>query len=888
MDPLEVKRYKSNDTSKSPSPKVLSDVINWLKPANIAIEYHDLLENSIEITYNALYKVSKRIERLLEDCCESMFIGISPDVPSICIPALMIGINLSNNAFVCLQSVPLDTGVSNDGLEIEYFFAKKPMKNTNVIKELHIHDESLLFLKFRQCSPKSTLEGNNIYAYAVTTSGSTGDPVVVRVSHASIIPNIADLSRIFELSSEDKVAQFIPLTFDPCVIEIFMTLSCGGTLFVTSSDMKNDPQKLLASVLASNVTIMQSTPSLLMHRWSFHDLKSTIFGEQSYLRILVLGGESFPSPGILFNWKHSYNKCRFFNIYGITEVSCWASINEIFPTSHPRDLGQILSETMFEVRNENDTIISEGEGQLYVGSNSRICLINTEKMEEMKLPVFRDTGDLVLLDKSGKIFLNGRKNRRVKRFGHRINLQQLENHVNQLDIVGNSHAIFLPKNQTLHIFFTSRHEINEESDDQKLTTDVLQHVKKLSSIYQPNKIHLIKSFPVTTNGKICIDSLRRICSIPGGKFDIADNAKIFHAIWSNYVTTHDSGFVESGGTSVIALQIANEMSERTGNEYPELIGRMLRNETLESCTVYVSQAKLNVMDKIVESGKSESSKEALNSSKNILNSVNTIQKSDEENIWLWQKCRGKIIFNNFEDSENIDISKPPGKTGKFSRKKSCNLSKCVDASPTIFCYGGKIYATVGSHSGIICTIRLRAEGSEEKSWTVQLPDRIEASILIENYFRGIVGCYDGFLYCIDLTSGEIMWKLQTGDTIKCSAVFCSERKNIFFGSYDHHVYCVLSKDGTTIWKAKPSNASISATPIVHETANSVLLGTLDGTCVSLNQTTGKILWIRHLKHPIFSAPVISHNQSIIFCDVSGVVAAFDLKDGKQVRTMNSQ
>ncbi|XP_015124957.2 beta-alanine-activating enzyme isoform X1 [Diachasma alloeum] len=95
-----------------------------------------------------------------------------------------------------------------------------------------------------------------------------------------------------------------------------------------------------------------------------------------------------------------------------------------------------------------------------------------------------------------------------------------------------------------------------------------------------------------------------------------------------------------------------------------------------------------------------------------------------------------------------------------------------------------------------------------------------------------------------------------------------------------------SKDGTTIWKAKPSNASISATPIVHETANSVLLGTLDGTCVSLNQTTGKILWIRHLKHPIFSAPVISHNQSIIFCDVSGVVAAFDLKDGKQIWKMD--
>lgn len=52
------------------------------------------------------------------------------------------------------------------------------------------------------------------------------------------------------------------------------------------------------------------------------------------------------------------------------------------------------------------------------------------------------------------------------------------------------------------------------------------------------------------------------------------------------------------------------------------------------------------------------------------------------------------------------------------------------------------------------------------------------------------GCYDGYVYCIHLKTGQIIWKFQTQDMVKCTAITCAQRSKIFVGSYDHYVYCL--------------------------------------------------------------------------------------------------
>lgn len=54
----------------------------------------------------------------------------------------------------------------------------------------------------------------------------------------------------------------------------------------------------------------------------------------------------------------------------------------------------------------------------------------------------------------------------------------------------------------------------------------------------------------------------------------------------------------------------------------------------------------------------------------------------------------------------------------------------------------------------------------------------------------IAGCYDGYIYCIHLKTGDTIWKFQTEDMVKCTAITCMKGSKIFVGSYDFYVYCL--------------------------------------------------------------------------------------------------
>jgi len=71
---------------------------------------------------------------------------------------------------------------------------------------------------------------------------------------------------------------------------------------------------------------------------------------------------------LLSKASHPQNTTRLFNIYGITEISCWSSINEIVEKNVDEPcLGESLSETVFQIKNEDNEVIIKGDGTLYIG-----------------------------------------------------------------------------------------------------------------------------------------------------------------------------------------------------------------------------------------------------------------------------------------------------------------------------------------------------------------------------------------------------------------------------------------------------------------------------------------------------------------------------------------
>lgn len=157
-------------------------------------------------------------------------------------------------------------------------------------------------------------------------------------------------------------------------------------------------------------------------------------------RCLLLGGESFPSFQEMISWLPEtfvLGSKRIFNIYGITEVSCWSTMYEFHPDNKFEGdrlpLGKPLDDfTFLRIINEVDgSVITERvcRGELLIGSAVRRCFIpsydlnaNTINNDEV---IYRKTGDLIERDITGNIFYVGRTNNCIKRLGKRLCLGKL-------------------------------------------------------------------------------------------------------------------------------------------------------------------------------------------------------------------------------------------------------------------------------------------------------------------------------------------------------------------------------------------------------------------------------------------------------------------------------
>ncbi|XP_072556169.1 beta-alanine-activating enzyme isoform X2 [Paramormyrops kingsleyae] len=269
-------------------------------------------------------------------------------------------------------------------------------------------------------------------AYVLHTSGTTGLPKAVKVPHQCIVPNITHLRSLFQITASDVIFMASPLTFDPSVVEIFLALSSGACLLIVPTLIKRIPSKLV-NVLFTNhkTTVLQATPTLLA-RFGRNILQGVLLSEASPLRVLALGGEACPPLSLLRSWRQQGNATRVFNLYGITEVSCWASCYEIpasqLATTTTTDgssvhLGTPLMGTTMEVKDERGCVVTEGEGQVCIGGERRVCYLGDET--EVVPGTMRRTGDWVEV-KNSHLYFVGRRDRLVKRHGQQVHLDAVQ------------------------------------------------------------------------------------------------------------------------------------------------------------------------------------------------------------------------------------------------------------------------------------------------------------------------------------------------------------------------------------------------------------------------------------------------------------------------------
>ncbi|VDM94534.1 unnamed protein product, partial [Onchocerca ochengi] len=200
------------------------------------------------------------------------------------------------------------------------------------------------------------------------------------------MPNIWDFSRRFQITTFDVILFATAATFDPFVVEILLAVVNGAKLLIVPDSFRSVPSKLVDAIIKYGVTFIQMTPSQL--KILPHNALTEIFAGRSTIRTIILGGEAFP---INFIKRYHINDkfISLYNVYGITEVSCWASCHKIDWKETRVEIGQPLLGTKFNISKT---------GELLIGG-SRRCFVNG-KLSRAWLP----TGDIVELTELGKIY----------------------------------------------------------------------------------------------------------------------------------------------------------------------------------------------------------------------------------------------------------------------------------------------------------------------------------------------------------------------------------------------------------------------------------------------------------------------------------------------------
>lgn len=217
-----------------------------------------------------------------------------------------------------------------------------------------------------------------------------------------------------------------------------------------------------------------------------------------------MGGEQFPNTKEVKTWQNwgSLEKKRLFNIYGTTEVSCWAMIHEV--SKEDLDfgevpLGKLLDQTTYAF--QPDLSNDLGLEELILTSNTRICYVDEKRWDEElgKGHLFaQTTGDLVRRT-NDKIFFYGRRNDIIKKFGERVNLNHIE--IIAQEIIQAVACIYMKKK--IVMFY--------KNDDHHLLGLLKSHLKaKLKPSEVPDEFRKISFFPLSDHGKVSKEQLKDI------------------------------------------------------------------------------------------------------------------------------------------------------------------------------------------------------------------------------------------------------------------------------------------------------------------------------------------------------------------------------------------
>ncbi len=262
-------------------------------------------------------------------------------------------------------------------------------------------------------------------AYVIFTSGSTGRPKGVAIQQGAFENFIRSMQKEPGFTETDRLLAITTISFDIAGLELFLPLSCGGSIILATREQAGDPRELQKLLREHSINVLQATPAT----WQM--LFDSGWGGQSDLKVLC-GGEALP--------RHLAEKfiasCgEIWNVYGPTETTVWSTAKRVTDAAL-LTIGKPIDNTTCYVLGERRELLPLGtSGELWIGGSGVALgyLGRDDLTAERFVPSPFDpadriykTGDLARVRRDGEFECLGRADFQVKIRGYRIELGEIE------------------------------------------------------------------------------------------------------------------------------------------------------------------------------------------------------------------------------------------------------------------------------------------------------------------------------------------------------------------------------------------------------------------------------------------------------------------------------
>jgi len=437
-------------------------------------------------------------------------------------------------------------------------------------------------------------------AYALFTSGSTGVPKAVAVTHASLMHYTRAIARkltdVPAGAPGDGLAGLASLRFgmvstftaDLGNTALFPALCAGGTLDVIPPEVSSDPIRYLEYVSARPLDVLKITPN------HFRALLAGTGGDPAILPLhwLIVGGE--PCPWALVDDVRAAQRratggtCRLLNHYGPTEATVGAATFEV--TDRSRDaacpplaqtvpIGAPLTNVQLHVLDARLEPVPMGiAGELYITGAGvahgylRRPELTGERFQELP-GVGRSyrTGDLVRRLATGQLEFVGRIYAQVKVRGFRVEPGEIEAVLLAHPAVAGAAVIAAPGGMDGDTRLSA--DVVPEHASTSLVEELRAHVAGLLPDYMvPSAFVLLGALPLTANGKLDRAKLPDPAAAPDGALQKpeTETEHALAAIWGEAFRRDsdsfgvDDDFLSLGGHSLLAIRILGKISRQFG------------------------------------------------------------------------------------------------------------------------------------------------------------------------------------------------------------------------------------------------------------------------------------------------------------------------------------